>query len=89
MRMTALCTTSCSSLCIIGFGGARRRRVDELPIGRHSAVSGAETSVTGFGKFKVKKSPAPGGCNPATGATITIAAKLPFMPAEVIKTALN
>ncbi|MGX9948472.1 HU family DNA-binding protein (plasmid) [Bradyrhizobium denitrificans] len=56
-----------------------------------AAVSGAETSLPGFGKFKVKDSPAREGRNPSTGATIAIAAskKLTFTPAKAIKDVLN
>jgi DNA-binding protein HU-beta len=55
-----------------------------------AAVSGAETSLPGFGKFKVKDSPAREGRNPSTGATIAIAAsKLTFTPAKAIKDGLN
>ncbi|MET4176885.1 HU family DNA-binding protein [Bradyrhizobium sp. LA6.12] len=54
-----------------------------------AAVSGAETSLPGFGKFK--DSPAREGRNPSTGATIAIAAsrKLTFTPAKAIKDGLN
>ena len=56
-----------------------------------AAKSGAETSVPGFGKFKVKETPTREGRNPATGATIKIAAskKLTFVPAKAVKDALN
>jgi DNA-binding protein HU-beta len=56
-----------------------------------AAASGAETSLPGFGKFKVKENPARDGRNPSTGATIKIAAskKLTFTPAKAIKDALN
>lgn len=56
-----------------------------------AARSGAETSIPGFGKFKVKDTPACEGRNPSTGATIKIAAskKLSFAPAKAIKDALN
>ena len=56
-----------------------------------AAASGAETSLPGFGKFKVKETPARDGRNPSTGATIKIAAskKLTFAPAKAIKDALN
>lgn len=56
-----------------------------------AAASGAETSLPGFGKFKVKETPARDGRNPSTGATIKIAAskKLTFTPAKAIKDALN
>ncbi len=45
----------------------------------------------GFGKFKVKATPAREGRNPSTGATIKIAAskKLRFTPAKAVKDALN
>ena len=56
-----------------------------------AARSGAETSIPGFGKFKVKDTPAREGRNPATGATIQIAAakKIAFTPAKAIKDKLN
>ena len=56
-----------------------------------AAQSGTETSLPGFGKFKVKDTPAREGRNPATGATIKIAAskKLTFAPAKAMKDALN
>ena len=56
-----------------------------------AAASGAETSIPGFGKFKVKDTPEREGRNPPTGATIKIAAskKLTFTPAKAIKDALN
>jgi DNA-binding protein HU-beta len=56
-----------------------------------AAASGAETSLPGFGKFKVKETPPRDGRNPSTGATIKIAAskKLTFAPAKAIKDALN
>ncbi|GHD21305.1 HU family DNA-binding protein [Tianweitania populi] len=57
----------------------------------NAASSGVETSIPGFGKFKVKDTPAREGRNPATGASIQIAAskKLTFTPAKTIKDALN
>lgn len=56
-----------------------------------AAKSGAETNIPGFGKFKVKETPAREGRNPATGGTIKIAAskKLAFAPAKAVKDALN
>ncbi|SOC44649.1 HU family DNA-binding protein [Shinella sumterensis] len=56
-----------------------------------AASSGAETSIPGFGKFKVKETPEREGRNPATGATVKIAAakKLTFQPAKAIKDTLN
>ena len=48
-------------------------------------------SIAGFGKFKVAAREARTGRNPATGATIQIAAskKLSFSPAKQVKDALN
>ncbi|WP_421577422.1 HU family DNA-binding protein [Shinella sp. M31] len=56
-----------------------------------AASSGAETSIPGFGKFKVKASPEREGRNPATGEAMKIAAskKLAFSPAKALKDALN
>lgn len=56
-----------------------------------AAAKGEEISLPGFGKFKVKSSPARQGRNPATGATIEIAAskKLAFAPAKALKDSLN
>jgi DNA-binding protein HU-beta len=52
-----------------------------------AASTGTEVSISGFGKFKVKESAAREGRNPATGATIQIAAskKLGFTPAKAVK----
>jgi len=56
-----------------------------------AAAAGEEVSLPGFGKFKVKDSPAREGRNPATGDAIQIAAsrKLGFTPAKAIKDKLN
>lgn len=56
-----------------------------------AAVGGEEVSLAGFGKFKVKDSPAREGRNPATGAAMQIAAsrKLTFSPAKAVKDKLN
>jgi len=56
-----------------------------------SAAKGEEVSVNGFGKFKVKDSPAREGRNPSTGEAIQIAAskKLAFSPAKAVKDKLN
>jgi len=56
-----------------------------------AAANGAEISLNGFGKFKVKSTEARKGRNPSTGATIQIAAskKLTFAPAKAIKDKLN
>ena len=57
----------------------------------NAALSGNETSLPGFGKFKVKDAPEREGRNPATGAAMKIAAskKLTFTPATALKDALN
>lgn len=56
-----------------------------------AAAKGDEVSLNGFGKFKVKETPAREGRNPSTGATIQIAAakKLAFSPAKAVKDKLN
>lgn len=56
-----------------------------------AAAKGEEVSLSGFGKFKVKASEAREGRNPATGATIQIAAsrKLTFAAAKAVKDKLN
>jgi DNA-binding protein HU-beta len=56
-----------------------------------AAAKGEEISLNGFGKFKVKDTPAREGRNPATGAAMQIAAsrKLAFTPAKAIKDKLN
>jgi DNA-binding protein HU-beta len=56
-----------------------------------AAASGGETHIAGFGKFKVKDKPEREARNPATGATIKVAAskKLTFTPAKAVKDALN
>ena len=56
-----------------------------------AAKQGAETSIHGFGKFKVTERPERTGRNPASGATITIPSsrKLVFQPAKTIKDTLN
>ena len=56
-----------------------------------AASKGEEVSLNGFGKFKVKDTPAREGRNPSTGATIQIAAakKLTFAPAKAVKDKLN
>ena len=57
----------------------------------NAAAAGEEIALNGFGKFKVKDTPAREGRNPSTGATIQIAAakKLGFTPAKAIKDKLN
>ncbi|HWG04443.1 MAG TPA: HU family DNA-binding protein [Beijerinckiaceae bacterium] len=56
-----------------------------------SAASGAEVSLSGFGKFKVKVTPEREGRNPASGEKIKIAAsrKLTFSSAKSVKDILN
>jgi DNA-binding protein HU-beta len=68
-----------------------RKAVDDLLAAIVAAAKGEEVSLTGFGKLKLKDSPAREGRNPATGETIQIAAskKLTFVPAKSVKDALN
>lgn len=56
-----------------------------------AAAAGEEVSLNGFGKFKVKASPAREGRNPATGEAMHIAAsrKLGFAAAKAVKDKLN
>lgn len=69
-----------------------RKLVDSLFAAITDAVAkGEEVALNGFGKFKLKDSPAREGRNPATGETITIKAskKLAFTPAKGVKDKLN
>lgn len=56
-----------------------------------AAARGEEVSLNGFGKFKIKDSPAREGRNPATGEPMTIKAsrKLGFSAAKALKDKLN
>lgn len=56
-----------------------------------AAAKGDEIALNGFGKFKVKNTPAREGRSPATGEPIKIAAsrKLTFSVAKAIKDKLN
>ncbi len=56
-----------------------------------AAASGAEVSLSGFGKFKVKATPEREGRNPANGEKIKIAAsrELTFSSAKTVKDVLN
>lgn len=56
-----------------------------------AAIAGEETSIPGFGKFKIKETAEREGRNPATSATVTISAskKLTFTPAKAVKDALK
>ena len=57
---------------------------------RDALASGQEVNLPGFGKFKVQDKPARTGRNPATGATIEIAAskKVSFTAAKALKDAV-
>jgi DNA-binding protein HU-beta len=69
-----------------------RKVVDDLTAAIVAAAAkGDEVSLTGFGKFKIKNSPAREGRNPSTGAAIQITAskKLTFVPAKAVKDILN
>ena len=56
-----------------------------------AAIAGEETSIPGFGKFKVKETAEREGRNPATGATIKIAASkaVRFRVSKPLKDAVN
>lgn len=56
-----------------------------------AAAKGGEVSSNGFGKFKVKDSPAREGRNPSTGGVMQIAAskKLSFSATKAVKDKLN
>ncbi|GBQ30279.1 HU family DNA-binding protein [Gluconacetobacter azotocaptans] len=69
-----------------------RKAVDALVAAvTHAAKAGDEVTLPDLGKFRVKDVPAREGRNPATGATITIAAsrKLTFTPAKALRDSLN
>ncbi len=72
-----------------GLEKARAKKAVEAVIAGivDAAKRGDEVNLTGFGKFKVKDSPARQGRNPATGESIEIAAsrKLGFSPAKQVK----
>ena len=68
-----------------------KKAVDAVIAGIMGAAKrGDEVNLIGFGKFKVKDSPARQGRNPATGESMEIAAsrKLGFNPAKQMKDAL-
>ena len=72
--------------------GAAKKAIEAVLAGIvDAAKKGEEISLPGFGRFKVKDSPARQGRNPATGETIEIAAskKLGFSPAKQVKDALS
>lgn len=70
---------------------ARKAIDDVLRAIVSAAAKGEEVSLNGFGKFKIKDSPAREGRNPSTGEPIKIAAskKLTFASAKAVKDALN
>lgn len=76
-----------------GIDKAAAKRVIDATLAAITAAAkkGEEVSLPGFGKFKVANRPAREGRNPATGATLTIAAskKVSFTPAKALKDALN
>lgn len=81
---------------IAGANGLTKADAKKIVDGVFAAISdaaakGDEISLPGFGKFKVKDSPAREGRNPATGAPMQIAAsrKLGFSVAKAVKDKLN
>jgi DNA-binding protein HU-beta len=70
---------------------AAKKVIEAVLAGIVDAVKeGEEVNLPGFGKFKVKDSPARQGRNPGTGEAIEIAAsrKLVFAPAKQVKDAI-
>jgi DNA-binding protein HU-beta len=70
---------------------AAKKAVEAVLAGIIDAVKkGDEVNLPGFGKFRVKDSPARQGRNPGTGEAIEIAAsrKLVFAPAKPVKDAI-
>lgn len=76
-----------------GLAKADARKIVDIILATvtEAAVKGDEIALGGFGKFKVKATPAREGRNPSTGETIQIAAakKLGFTVAKAVKDALN
>lgn len=69
-----------------------RKIVDAIFAGiGEAAAKGEEIALNGFGKFKVKESPAREGRNPATGEPMIIKAsrKIGFSAAKALKDKLN
>lgn len=76
--------------------GMEKKQAKQMVEGVFAAVvaaasKGEEVSIPGFGKFKVTTRDARTGRNPATGATIQIAAskKLGFAAAKQVRDAMN
>jgi DNA-binding protein HU-beta len=76
-----------------GLAGSQARQVLEATIELISdeLAAGGEVALAGFGKFSVSKRAARQGRNPATGATIDIAASnaAKFSAASALKGRLN
>jgi len=72
-----------------GITNAEARKILDTVFGAiaDAAARGEEISLHGFGKFKVKNTPARTGRNPGTGEAITIKAsrKLTFAAAKAVK----
>jgi DNA-binding protein HU-beta len=77
----------------VGLAGTEARRALDAVVDLISdeLASGGEVSIAGFGKFSVSNRAARQGRNPATGATIQIAASrsAKFSPAKALKDRLN
>jgi DNA-binding protein HU-beta len=76
-----------------GLSGSQARQAVEAAIDAVSdeLAAGGEVAVAGFGKFSVSQRAARQGRNPATGATINIAASkaAKFSAASALKKRLN
>lgn len=77
----------------VGLAGTEAHRALDAAVELISdeLASGGEVSISGFGKFSVSNRAARQGRNPATGATIQIAASrsAKFSPAKALKDRLN
>jgi DNA-binding protein HU-beta len=75
----------------VGKDGVKKVLDASLSTISEKAAKGEDVALAGFGQFKVKDTPARQGRNPATGATIEIAAarKLTFSAAKAVKDKLK
>jgi DNA-binding protein HU-beta len=75
----------------VGKDGVKKVLDASLSTISDKASKGEDVALAGFGQFKVKDTPARQGRNPATGATIEIAAarKLTFSAAKAVKDRLK
>lgn len=91
--MTNIATIAESIAAEYGLSTTRSAAVVERIFAKvlYAALSGAEVDVAGFGKFKVKNTPAREGHHPSSGASIIVpaAGELIFEPAIEVQEALS